>query len=95
MYMPTAAIMKVVTPIRLAAGMMLTFRKAKVMPTASASMLVATAMRNMVLKPKSSLSSSDLPKDSFIMLPPMKASSTKAIQWSMFVMRCSNRKPSR
>ena len=33
-------------------------------------------------------------RDSLTMLPPIKASSTKAIQWSTLVMRASNWEPS-
>ena len=69
------------------AGTILTSRNAKVTPTARASMLVATARVSMVLNPKeASGHSSSLLKDSFIMLAPITASSTKAIQWSMFVI---------
>ena len=61
--------------------------RAKVTPTARASMLVARAMSSMVRKPKeASAQLSSLEKDSLIMLPPMKASSTKATQWSTAVM---------
>ena len=61
------------------------------MPTARASMLVATASSSMVFTPKSSDSFSPAEKDSLIMLPPISASSTKAIQWSMLTISDSNR----
>lgn len=68
-------------PIRLTAGRMSTRRKAKVIPTASASMLVATASRNISLKYMVLLAfSSSLEKASFIMLMPISASRIKAIQ---------------
>ena len=63
-----------------AAGRILTDRNAKVMPTARASMLVATASSSMVFTPKSSFISSSGEKDSLIMLPPMRLSSPKATQ---------------
>lgn len=59
-------------------------------------MLVATAMVSISLgrKEASISSSSSSLRDSRIMLPPMKQSSTKAIQWSMLVMAAENRTPS-
>ena len=63
----------------------LTDKKAKVTPTANASILVATANGNIALKLKSSSphSSQSLSIDSLIILPPIIASNTKAIQWSI------------
>ena len=76
------------------AGRMLTFKNAKVMPTASASMLVATAMANMTRKPREALASSVSPfRASRSMLIPRIASRAKAIQWSMAVMYRENREP--
>ena len=48
-FTPAAERMKVVTPIKPAARMMFTSRNAKVIPTASASILVATASGNLSL----------------------------------------------
>ena len=78
---------KVVRAIQQTAGRISTSRKAKVMPTASASMLVATAMANMTRKPREALASSVSPlRASRSMLIPRIASRAKAIQWSMAVM---------
>ena len=81
-------------PMKLTAGTMSTCKKAKVIPTARASMLVATARGSMLLGPKSPAGHSSW-RDSRTMLKPMKASSTKAIQWSNWVMREANCRPSR
>ena len=59
----------------------LTFKKAKVTPTAKASMLVATASSSMALGAKeASAVSSSLEKASFNILPPMTDSRMKATQ---------------
>lgn len=50
-FTPAAERMKVVIPMKLAARMMFTSRKAKVIPTARASILVATASGNIFLLP--------------------------------------------
>ena len=51
-------------------------------------MLVATARGNMAFAPKEvSISSSSVLRDSRIMFTPMSPRSTKAIQWSMLVMK--------
>ena len=74
---------KVIVPIKSTAVRILTSgRSAKVIPAARASMLVATAMMNMVFGAKESSAelSGSFPKDSRIMFPPMKPSSRKAIQ---------------
>lgn len=59
-------------------------KQAKEMPTARASILVATANNNWVLSLRGlkwcSFSSSS--NDSFIILPPRNAKRAKAIQWS-------------
>ena len=84
---------KVVTPIINIARQISTIKNAKVTPTAKASMLVATASRNIVLVLflflflSLSFSSS---KASLIMFAPMRKRSPKAIQWSIFVIRLSN-----
>ena len=59
---------------------------AMAMPAARASMLVATAIRNIVLKAKDASAgfSSLFEKASRIILAPMRASRAKAIQWSYF-----------
>ena len=67
-----------------------TCKKAKVMPTASASMLVATASGSMVLNENESFTFSSFEKDSLIIFAPMSKSRPKAIQWSIFVMSDSN-----
>ncbi len=70
-------------------GTMETCRNAKVTPTASASMLVASAIRERCLR---SRATSHLPEPpsffnvSIIILPPMSDSSPNAIQWSTAVM---------
>lgn len=75
-------------PIVIMAGMIATLKKAKVTPTASASMLVATARVNIVATAKLFFSfwaqsqSSSFSKDSLSMLPPIIASNTNATQWS-------------
>ncbi len=56
--MPAAEKAKVVMPMRAADKKIFTFKKAKVIPTARASILVATAMTNMVLKAKELLTAS-------------------------------------
>ena len=69
------------------AGRMDTSKKAKVMPTARASMLVATAMGSITRKAREALvSSSSGHRASRIMLMPSKTSRAKAIQWSTAVM---------
>ena len=77
-------------PMNRAASQMLTLpAMAREIPTARASMDVATAMTNMVLGDRSALfssqpqSSSSLPKASFSMFTPIIASKTNATQWSM------------
>lgn len=92
---PTAESRKVVRPIRPTARRMSTWRKAKVMPTVRASMLVATASGSMARGAKEvpRLSSSWL-RDSRIMFRPMRPKSRKAIQWSILEIRLWNRLPS-
>ena len=73
---------------------------AKVMPTARASILVATASISMALKPKDTFSScpslsSSRDRPSLSMFPPIRHSSTKATQWSTEVMYFSKVVPSR
>ena len=83
-------------PMKLTAGTMFTRRKAKVTPTASASMLVCNSKRKHGFEIEAvidSFSSSLL--DSRIMLKPINASRTKAIQWSMLVIREENVMPRR
>ena len=80
--MPAAEKTKVIEPMSATAGTMcVPGRNANVMPTASASMLVAIASRSMALNASepSSLSSS-FDSASRIMLPPMMPSSTNVIQ---------------
>ena len=77
----TADKINVVIPIRLTAGKIFTAKNAKVTPIANASMLVATAKKNIVVTSifGSIFSSSD-DTASRIMLPPMNRGSTKATQ---------------
>ena len=82
MRIPIAERMNVVAPIKLMAGTILTCKNANVTPTASASMLVATASGSIVIKLNESLRFSASSRDSFIMLRPISTSSTNAIQWS-------------
>ena len=85
----------VVAPMNVTAGTILTCKNANVTPTASASMLVATASGSMVIKRNESLTFSlSCSRDSRTMFAPMSASSTNAIQWSMLVMSDWKRTPS-
>ena len=59
---------------------MFTLRKAKDTPTASASILVATARGSMAFHRKEGSGQLSALRDSQIILPPMKARRTKAIQ---------------
>ena len=83
------------------AGRISTSRKAKVTPTARASMLVATASRNISFTARDASSWGQPGSSSFsetasrIMLTPMMPRSTKAIQWSMAVIRSRNWTPRR
>ena len=80
---PRADRQKVVAPMRPTALKMFTSgSRAKVIPTARASMLVATARGSMALKPKDAFSSlsSSREKPSLSIFPPMRPSSTKATQ---------------
>ena len=71
----------VVAPMNDTAGTISTCRNANVTPTASASMLVATASGSMVIKQNESLTlSSSCSRDSRTMFAPISPSSTKAIQ---------------
>ena len=63
-----------------AAGTMFTCMAAKLTPTASASMEVATASGNIALAEKSLSTSSSPPKLSRTMLAPMRAKRRKATQ---------------
>ncbi len=92
---PIAERTNVVTPIIETAGTISTSRKANVTPTASASILVATARASIVRGEKESLRfSSSFLTASRIIFAPISASSTNAIQWSMFLIRLSNCLPS-
>ena len=71
----------VVAPMNDTAGTISTCRNANVTPTASASMLVATASGSIVIKRNESLTlSSSCSHDSRTMFAPISPSSTKAIQ---------------
>ena len=85
---PTIDKIKVIIPIKLTANTKLTFKNAKVIPTASAYILVSIARTIIVLKLTSSfLFSLSSSKDSFIIPPPIIASNAKAIQWSILVIK--------
>ena len=73
---------KVIIPINETAGIILTSgRSAKVIPIANASMLVATAIADIVLKEKSGEATSQLSEnDSFIIFPPIIPRRMNAIQ---------------
>ena len=74
---------KVVNPMTITDDQSLTWMQANETPTAKASMLVAMASKNMVLKLKEPSCFSSLPQTaSRIMLVPMSNSKPKAIQWS-------------
>ena len=95
-FTPTMDNAKVITPIKLTAAPMFTLKKAKLTPTARASMLVATAMGSMAFTDReASGHSSSLERDSRIIFPPMMASSAKAIQWSMAVICSLNCTPTK
>ena len=82
-FRPTADRINVVAPMKLtAAGRFTSGRSANVMPTASASMLVATASTSIVLNENELLLSSGSPlrSPSRSMFPPMSDSSTNAAQ---------------
>ena len=96
-FRPIADRIKVVAPMnRTAAAIFTSGRSAKVMPTASASMLVAIASSSIVLKLNDASSfSSSFESASLIIFPPIKHSSTNAIQWSTAVIYCSKVEPRR
>ena len=84
-FTPNTENRKVVTPMMSTDDQSWTCIQAKEMPTANASILVAMAKRNIVLKPSELLTdvtSSLFDRASRIMLAPIKASRPKAIQWS-------------
>ncbi len=86
---PIAERINVTAPIESMAVIIFTLgSRAKVMPTASASILVATARTNIVFM-ENELSESGvllLSRASCIMFPPINARSTNAIQWSKEVI---------
>ena len=93
-FTPAAERVNVVTPIKDTAAIRCTFRNAKVIPTARASILVATARRNMVLMSSDSFSSSHSPEQAYlIILAQMIPSRINAIQWSMAVILSRNWTP--
>ena len=86
-------IKNVIMPIIPAAGRISTPRQAKLIPTAKASILVATAISSMFFTPKSSSSFSSSEKASCIILIPITPSRPKAIQWSTLFIAISKRLP--
>ena len=95
-FTPIADRINVVHPMKVTAQTMFTCKNANVTPTASASILVATARANIVFTSKlafSSSSSSSL--DYLIILIPMIPRRTNAIQWSICVIMDSNWLPRR
>ena len=82
---PTIDNTAVMTPMVIIAGMMLMPRKANETPTARASMLVATAIINILFVEKSGLwQTSSFERDSRTILKPIIPSRINAIQWSIF-----------
>ena len=67
----------------------------KVIPTARASILVATAIRNIVFTSNSGFTSSGGEKASFTIFPPIRVRSPKATQGAMMLMNLSKREPTR
>ena len=94
---PIAERMNVVAPMNSTAATIFTSgSNAKVIPTARASILVAMASRSIVLKLNEASSfSSSFDSASLIILPPIRQSSTNAIQWSTAVIYCSKVEPKR
>lgn len=72
--------MKVIRPIISMGSSIAVFRKAKVTPTAKASILVAIERINNSLKEKTLQTSSSLNKDSYIIFKPIPTSNRNAIQ---------------
>ena len=73
----------------------LTGTATKVIPTARASILVAIAIINIVFTSNPGLASSGGPKDSLIILPPIRVSRINATQGATAVIRFSNLEPTR
>lgn len=94
-FKPIAEIINVVAPINDTAATMLTSgSSAKVTPTASASILVATAKINIETKANESPDESSSGENaSLIILIPISAKSPKAIQWSKELMYFLNAEP--
>ena len=84
---------KVTQPIKLTAGTICTFKNAKVTPTASASILVAIAKRNISFASIQASTFSSSPIASLIMFPPIIISSTNAIQCAYFVIISAKKLP--
>ena len=92
-FTPNAESAQVITPIVATAGRILIVSSANVTPTASASMLVATASGSMAAGVIALLTPSASPKASRIMFAPISPSRTKAIQWSTAVIFSANVAP--
>ena len=90
---PAAEQTKVMHPINDTAGIILTLRNASDTPTASASILVAIASKNILLTPISSLTFSSSPNDSLIILPPINKRSINAIQCEYLVIISAKKLP--
>ena len=73
----------------------LTGTATNVIPTASASILVATAIINMVLTSKSGFTSSAGANASLIILPPIRDSNINATHGATIVINFSKREPTR
>ena len=89
--------MNVIHPMNMTASTIYnveSFRNANDTPTASASILVATASRNITFALISAFTSSSPPNDSFIILPPIKSRSTNAIQCDHLLTRSAKKLPS-
>ena len=103
-FTPIMDIMHVITPIIITAittfiipavSNTFTGTATNVIPTASASILVATAIINIVLTSNSGFTSSGGAKASLIMLPPISESSINATQGATTLISFSNREPTR
>ena len=83
------------TLIRALASKTLTGTATNVIPTASASILVATAIINIVLTSKSGFTSSAGENASLIILPPIRDSNINATHGATIVINLSKREPTR
>ena len=101
---PIIEVKNVITPITMTAkttftrrveSKTLTGEATNVIPTASASMLVAIAIKSMVLTSKPGDTSSSGPKASLIIFPPIRDSRMKVTQGATVLISFSNPDPTR